>query len=323
MTFTQFIQAGKKAIEIELKAIAELEHRLDEKFGRACELIVQTSGKVIVTGMGKSGHIGKKIAASLASTGTPAFFVHPGEAIHGDLGMISANDLVIAISNSGSNSEIIQILPALKRRGVDIIALTGNLKSPLALHAKVTLDTSVAQEACPLDLAPTASTTVTLVMGDALVVALLHARGFTAEDFAMSHPGGKLGKTLLTHVEDIMQTGSNLPLVPQDATLDQALTEMTKKSLGMTGIVDDQGRLIGIYTDGDLRRSLLRNIQIQNERIETHMTKNPHSIESGALAATAVKFMEDKNINGLFVVDKEKRPVGAFNMLNVLHAGLR
>ena len=322
MTTYSFIQSGKKAIEIEIKAAQSLLERLRQEFHTACELILQTKGRVIVTGMGKSGHIGKKIAASLASTGTPAFFVHPGEAVHGDLGMIKSEDTIIAISNSGNNLEIVQILPLLKRLGTEIIAITGNLESPLAQHSTVALDASVTQEACPLDLAPTASTTVTLMLGDALVVALLDARGFTAEDFALSHPGGKLGRTLLTRVDDIMVSGDALPIVQSGVSLEAALLEMTQQSLGMTGIVNNQNQLIGIYTDGDLRRSLVNHVNIQNEVIDQHMTPNPRYIAEGTLAATAVKFMQDHNINGLFVLDREKRPVGAFNMLNVLHAGL-
>jgi len=322
MSQSHFLKAAKRAIKIEIEAVEALHQRLGAEFELACRSILDTKGRVIVTGMGKSGHIGKKIAASLASTGTPAFFIHPGEAVHGDLGMVTDSDIIIAISNSGSNSEIIQILPSIKRRGIPIIAFTGNSTSPLAQHALVVLNTGVAQEACPLNLAPTASTTVTLVMGDALTVALLEARGFTAEDFALSHPGGRLGRTLLTRVEDIMQTNDALPLVQSGSNVAQALTEMTKKSLGMTGIVNRQGFLIGVYTDGDLRRTLSQTIQINDEIIDTHMTKAPKSIQAGALAATAVKFMQDHNINGLFVVDTEHRPVGAFNMLNVLHAGL-
>lgn len=322
MNSLDFIASGKKAIQIELDAINALFDRVGEPFAQACSLILNSPGRVVVTGMGKSGHVGKKIAASLASTGTPSFFVHPAEAIHGDLGMITPDDIVIGISNSGNNTEILQILPTLKRRGIKIIAMTGNLGSPLAEHAQVSLNIGVEQEACPLNLAPTASTTTTMVMGDALVVALLEARGFTPEEFAMSHPGGKLGRSLLIRVEDIMVSGDKLPIVQSGALLDDVLREMTQKALGMTGVVNESGQLIGIYTDGDLRRTLQKNINIPTAIVDEHMTVNPKSLESGILAATAVKFMQDNNINGLFVTDKNKKPVGAFNMLNVLHAGL-
>lgn len=322
MQTDNFIKSGKQAIEIELQAGAALNERIGVSFHHACELMLTTKGRVIVTGMGKSGHIGNKIAASLASTGTPAFFVHPAEAVHGDLGMIKSEDTVIAISNSGNNLEIVQILPVLKRLGTKIIAITGDLQSPLAQHADISLDASVSKEACPLDLAPTASTTVALLLGDALTVALLDARGFTAEDFAMSHPGGKLGRTLLIRVSDIMHKGEALPIVTSGVSLSVALEEMTRKSLGMTGIVDANGVLVGIFTDGDLRRSLTQPMNIQTERVDDHMTRKPKHLTEGELAASAIKFMQDNNINGLFVLDSNDRPVGAFNMLDLLNAGL-
>ena len=282
----------------------------------ACE------GRIVVTGMGKSGHIGGKIAATLASTGSPAFFVHPGEASHGDLGMITPKDVVIALSNSGNTSEILTIIPIIKRFGVPLISMAGNAQSTLATEANVNLDVSVAQEACPHGLAPTSSTTVALVMGDALAVALLQARGFTPEDFALSHPGGSLGRRLLCHVSDIMHKGDKTPKVGKQATVSQALLEMTRKGLGMTAIVDDQDQLLGIYTDGDLRRSLDKNIDIHTSPIETVMTANCKTADEHDLAVEALKLMDDFNINGILVTDKNNKLIGALNMHDLLRAGV-
>ena len=313
---------GRQVVSIEVAEITALLQHIDEDFDRACELILNCTGRVVVTGMGKSGHIGGKIAATLASTGTPAFFVHPGEASHGDLGMITRNDVVIALSNSGNTAEITTIIPILKRFGVPLISMTGDASSTLAQEADINLDVGVSKEACPHDLAPTSSTTVALVMGDALAVALLQARGFTAEDFALSHPGGSLGKRLLLHVGDIMHKDDRIPRVRAEATVSQALLEMSKKGLGMTGIVDEQNRLLGIYTDGDLRRSLDRNIDVHQTRIDQVMTSNCRTATAQTLAATMVKEMDEHNINGLLVVDEDNRLIGAFNMHDILRAGI-
>jgi arabinose-5-phosphate isomerase len=272
--------------------------------------------------MGKSGHIGGKIAATLASTGTPAFFVHPGEAQHGDLGMIQPQDVVIAISNSGETGEILTILPIIKRMGAKLIALTGNPKSSLAQQADAHLDAGVAKEACPLNLAPTSSTTAALALGDALAVALLKTRNFTPEDFARSHPGGKLGRRLLLYVRDVMHSGARIPLVPDTASLREALLEMTGKGLGMTGVLDGAGKLAGIYTDGDLRRTLSKGADVYNAKISEVMTRNPKTCRADQLAAEIVQFMEQSNINGLMVVDAENRVQGALNMHDLLRAGV-
>jgi len=323
MTDSSSLQAHARAvIELEAQAVAALAARINADFARACELILACRGRVVVTGMGKSGHIGGKIAATLASTGTPAFFVHPGEAQHGDLGMIQPVDVVIAISNSGETGEILTILPIIKRMGAKLIAMTGNAKSSLARQADVHLDAGVEKEACPHNLAPTTSTTVTLALGDALAVALLKSRGFTAEDFARSHPGGKLGRRLLLYVRDVMHSGERVPLVPETASLQDALLEMTGKGLGMTGVRDARGKLTGIYTDGDLRRTLSTNIDIYKAKIADVMVRNPKTIGADVLAAEAVAFMESKNINGLIVVDGEHRAIGAFNMQDLLRAGV-
>lgn len=322
MTQSSSIEIARRTIQIEQKALSALEARLDHTFDEAMSILLATKGRVIVTGMGKSGHIGKKIAASLASTGTPAFFVHPAEAIHGDLGMIAENDSVIAISYSGSSEEILQILPAIKRKGIPVIVMTGDQNSPLAKHSQVTLNIHVDQEACSLDLAPTSSTTVTLVLGDALTIALLEAKGFTAEDFALSHPGGKLGKKLLTRVEDIMAMSEELPIIQAGASLEATLKLITQKSLGMAGIVNSKQELIGVYTDGDLRRTLAKDVQFRDAIVDDHMTLQPKTISIGTLAATAAKFMQDHSINGLFVTNNHNQVVGAFNMMNLLNAGI-
>jgi len=313
---------GLAVVETENRAITALAQRINEDFVRACELMLGCQGRVVVLGMGKSGHIGGKIAATLASTGTPAFFVHPGEASHGDLGMITPKDVVLAISYSGNTGEILLLLPMLKRLGVNLISLTGKADSPLAKAADVNIDVSVAQEACPLNLAPTASTTATLVMGDALAIALLEARGFTDADFALSHPGGTLGRRLLLHVADIMHTGADIPVVSADTPLRDALLEMTRKRLGMTAIADGDGRLLGIFTDGDLRRTLDRDVDVRSACIADVMTKNCKTIFADVLAAEAVRLMETHKINALVVVDDHERIVGALNMHDLLRAGV-
>ena len=317
-----FRKLGSEVVSIELAEITALQTRIDENFANACELLLGCKGRIVVTGMGKSGHIGGKIAATLASTGSPAFFVHPGEASHGDLGMITKNDIVIALSNSGNTAEIATIIPILKRFGVPLISMTGDKNSTLATEANINLDVSVSKEACPHDLAPTSSTTVALVMGDALAVALLQARGFTAEDFALSHPGGSLGKRLLLHVSDIMHTEDRIPKVLENATVSEALLEMSKKGLGMTAIVDEQDKVLGLYTDGDLRRSLDKNIDVHSAAISDVMTKNCRTTTAGELAASIVKLMDDHGINGLLVVDENNILVGAFNMHDILRAGI-
>lgn len=317
-----FQQLGREAIKTELAEINALQTRIDESFANACQLLLECKGRIVVTGMGKSGHIGGKIAATLASTGSPAFFVHPGEASHGDLGMITKNDIVLALSNSGNTAEISTIIPILKRFGVPLISMTGDKNSILATQADINLDVSVSKEACPHDLAPTSSTTVALVMGDALAVAMLQARGFTPEDFALSHPGGSLGRRLLLHVSDIMHTDDRVPRVPETATISQALLEMSKKGLGMTAITDENNTLLGLYTDGDLRRSLDKNIDVHKASISDVMTKNCRTTKADELAASVVKTMEDFGINGLLVTDENNKLIGAFNMHDVLRAGI-
>lgn len=321
-TDQDFRTSALRAIRIETKAIEALESRIDEGFTRACEVIMQCKGRVVVTGMGKSGHIGNKIAATLASTGTPAFFVHPGEASHGDLGMITSQDVVIAISNSGNTSEVVTILPLIKRMGAPLISMTGNHDSVLSREAVANLDVSVEAEACPLGLAPTSSTTATLVMGDALAVALLEARGFSAEDFAFSHPGGTLGRRLLLHVSDIMHTGDRIPVVTEGTTLSGALLEISRKGLGMTTVVDAKGQLTGVFTDGDLRRTLDKSVDIHNTVIEQVMTRNGKTIAADQLAAEALKIMEDMKINALPVTGDNGELVGAINMHDLLRAGV-
>lgn len=317
-----FIDLGRQVLDIEQAAIAGLYPALDEHFSSACQLMMDCTGKVIVIGMGKSGHIGGKIAATLASTGTPAFFVHPGEASHGDLGMVSANDVVLAISNSGETAELLGLIPVLKRLGVQLIALTGKPASTLAKLADVHISIAVEQEACPLGLAPTASTTATLVMGDALAVALLNARGFSADDFALSHPGGSLGKRLLLRLEDLMHSGERVPRVHTEATISEALLEMSRKGLGMTAVVNGDNQLQGIFTDGDLRRILDHRVDIHQTAIAEVMTRKPVTANTNMLAAQALKIMEDKKINGLFVMDEQHRPIGALNMHDLLRAGV-
>ncbi|ASG66571.1 KpsF/GutQ family sugar-phosphate isomerase [Idiomarina sp. X4] len=317
-----FRQLGQQVLDIEKQAIEGLYEYLDDNFDAACQTLFNCKGRVIVTGMGKSGHIGGKIAATLASTGTPSFFVHPGEASHGDLGMVAAQDVVIAISNSGETSEVLNILPVIKRLGVPLIAMTGKPESTLARLADTHVCIAVAQEACPLGLAPTASTTATLVMGDALAVALLNARGFTADDFALSHPGGSLGKRLLLRLHDIMHTGERIPLVSETDIIRDALLEMSRKGLGMTAITDTQGRLAGIFTDGDLRRILDNQVDVHSTSIADVMTRSCTTANADMLAAEALKLMQDRKINGLIITDHEGRPCGAMNMHDLLQAGV-
>jgi arabinose-5-phosphate isomerase len=319
---TQMIELGRAVIETEAAAVSALIPRLDTEFAQACHYLLHCRGRIVVIGMGKSGHIGNKLAATLASTGSPAFFVHPGEASHGDLGMITPEDVVLALSNSGETGELLVILPLLKRLGVPLIALTGKPQSTLARESEVHIDVSVDKEACPLGLAPTSSTTAALVMGDALAVALLQARGFTAKDFALSHPGGSLGRRLLLHVRDIMHTGESLPSVGLEASLHQALEVMSVKGLGMTAVIDQEERVAGIYTDGDLRRTLNQPVDIHQVRVSDVMTRNCKSVFPELLAAEALQMMEESKINGLLVVDGEQRLIGAFNMHDLLRAGV-
>ena len=313
---------GMAVIETETKSVSSLLSRIDTDFVKACQYMLACEGRIVVIGMGKSGHIGSKIAATLASTGSPAFFVHPGEASHGDLGMITKKDVVLVISNSGETEEILTILPLIKRLGVPLITLTGNPSSTLARAADTNIDISVEQEACPLGLAPTSSTTTTLVMGDALAISLLETRGFTAEDFARSHPGGRLGRRLLLLIKDIMHTGDDIPCVHESAILSEALVEMTKKGLGMTAVVDDKQRLTGIFTDGDLRRALDRRVDVHEEIISSVMTRNCKTITPDLLAAEALRLMDKHKINALIVVNDDNTPAGALNMHDLLKAGV-
>lgn len=322
MTQDLILQAGRRTVLMETEAVAALENRIDDAFKRACELILQCRGRAIVTGMGKSGHIGRKIAATLASTGTPSFFVHPGEASHGDLGMITRDDLVIAISNSGSSAEVLTLLPLLKRLGIPMISMAGKADSPLAQAADVHLDISVETEACPLGLAPTSSTTVTLVMGDALAVALLEARGFTAEDFAFSHPGGALGRRLLLKVEDVMHAGDELPQVEPQTLLSKALLEMTSKGFGMTTVVDAKGTLLGVFTDGDLRRVIDHKVELDTATMADVMSRRPKTVSADTLAAEALRIMEDNKITALVVEDDARHPIGLLHMHDILRAGV-
>lgn len=320
MDSDQLIAMGRRVIDIEADAVTALRERIDERFAAACRLFYDCRGRVIVTGMGKSGHVGGKIAATLASTGTPAFFVHPGEASHGDLGMVTGTDVVLALSNSGETAEILTILPLIKRLGVPLVAMTGKPGSTLAVRADVHIDVAVALEACPLDLAPTSSTTAALAMGDALAIALLEAREFTAEDFARSHPGGSLGKRLLVRLADVMHQGDDVPAVTDTTTLREALLEMTRKRLGMTAVTDAEGRLTGLFTDGDLRRALDADVDVRTTPIHAVMTPDPRTAPAEMLAAEALRMMEIEQINGLLVVDDEQRPIGALNMRDLLLA---
>ena len=315
-------KSGLTVIQVETQAVAALANRINDNFVIACKLMFNCKGRVVVTGMGKSGHIAGKIAATLASTGTPAFFVHSGEVSHGDLGMITRQDVVLALSNSGETEEVLTILPIIKRLGVPLIAMTGNPASALAKFATIHINVAVEQEACPLGLAPTSSTTAALVMGDALAVSLLEARGFTRDDFALSHPGGSLGKRLLLMVSDIMHVGEKIPSVPESALISHALLEMTEKKLGMTTIVDADNRVTGIFTDGDLRRMLSRNLDVHKIAITEVMTLNCIVILADILAAEAMQIMEQKKINALIVVDEQHRAVGALNMHDLVRAGI-
>jgi arabinose-5-phosphate isomerase len=317
-----FKQLAQNVISIEQQAIAELTRFIDDDFELACQLMFNCKGRVIVVGMGKSGHIGGKIAATLASTGTPSFFVHPGEASHGDLGMITSADVVLTISNSGETGEVLAIIPVIKRIGAKLISMTGNPTSTLAKLGDTHVCVQVSQEACPLGLAPTSSTTATLVMGDALAVALLNARGFTADDFALSHPGGSLGKRLLLRLTDIMHAGERLPHISDSAKIKDALVEMSLKGLGMTAIVDSNNVLVGLFTDGDLRRILDDQVDIHQDSIRSVMTTSPFVATQDMLAAEALKIMEDRKINGLIIVNNDNQPIGAMNMHDLLTSGV-
>jgi arabinose-5-phosphate isomerase len=313
---------GRDVLDIEAAAVLALRDRIGPAFVDACRFCLACRGRVVVTGMGKSGHVAGKIAATLASTGTPAFFVHPGEASHGDLGMITATDVVLAISNSGETPEILTILPLIKRLGVPLIAMTGRPESTLATTADAHLDVGVDKEACPLNLAPTASTTATLAMGDALAVALLNSRGFTREDFAFSHPGGQLGRRLLLHVRDIMRTGDRIPKVSPELAVSEGLFEISRKGLGMTAVVDADDQVLGIYTDGDLRRTLDARRDLTTTPIHEVMTRNVKTVRGGMLAAEAVRLMETHAITALLVVDDAGRLIGAFNVHDLLQSGV-
>ena len=321
-TKDQILALASEVLDIEARAVDGLRARLDDSFLQACRLCLDTPGRIVVAGMGKSGHISRKIAATLASTGTPAFFVHPGEASHGDLGMITAQDVLLAISYSGETDEIVTILPLVRRMGAKLIAMTGKPGSTLAKAADAHLDVSVAEEACPLNLAPTASTTATLAMGDALAVALLKLRGFTAEDFAMSHPSGSLGKKLLLRVADVMQSGDAMPAVAPDVPLTDGLMEMTQKGLGMTAIVAADNQILGVFTDGDLRRSLDAGVDVRKTRMEEVMHTNCKTIAADVLAAEAVIVMEENKITSLLVADDDNKLLGALNVHDLFRAGI-
>ncbi len=322
MSTEALIARGQEVLTIERDALTALTERIDADFARACELMLACQGRVVVTGMGKSGHIGNKIAATLASTGTPAFFLHPGEASHGDLGMITPTDVVIGLSYSGETAELLTLIPLIKRQGVPLISMSGRPESSLARESDVHLNVAVAKEACPLNLAPTASSTATLAMGDALAVALLDARGFTAEDFARSHPGGSLGRRLLVHVRDVMHSDGDVPKVRLGAPLAEALMEVTRKGMGMTAVVDEQDHIVGIFTDGDLRRTLDRNADMHNTLIDEVMSPGPKTIDADQLAAEAVAMMQHHSITALLVADHNKQLQGALHMHDLLRAGV-
>ncbi len=316
-----YLDSARRTLALESAAVANLTTQLDESFAAACELCLNCRGRVVVTGMGKSGHIGHKIAATLASTGTPSFFMHPAEASHGDLGMLTKQDVVLALSNSGSTAEILTLLPLIKRLGVPLISLTGDPASPLAEASDAHLCVAVTEEACPLNLAPTASTTAALAMGDALAISLLEARGFSHEDFAFSHPGGALGRKLLLKVDDIMHRGDAMPRVERNARISDALLEMTAKRLGFTTVLDEAGRLVGVFSDGDLRRALEQGRSLTDCHIEQLMTQGGTTLSAGALAAEAVRLMQEKRINAIVITD-EHLPVGVLNMHDLLQAGV-
>ena len=317
-----FLAAGLRTIDIEQATLTALKGQLDSLFTDACKLMLRCEGRVIVTGMGKSGHIGNKIAATLASTGTPAFFVHPGEASHGDLGMFTGKDVVLALSNSGETAEVVTILPLIKRMGAPLISMTSNPESTLSKCADVNLHLPVEREACPHNLAPTSSTTAQLVMGDALAIALLEARGFSPEDFAFSHPGGSLGRQLLLRVDDIMHSGNEIPQVTITTPIHKALMEVTQKRLGMTAVTNDKGELLGIFTDGDLRRTLDLGVDLKNTAIAEVMTLGGTTIKVGSLAAEALKIMQERKINALLITDEQGKLAGALNMHDLLKAGV-
>ena len=316
------IESAKRTIAIERQAVEQLGQRIDDSFSKAVDLLASVDGRVIVSGMGKSGHIGNKIAATLASTGTPAQFVHPAEAYHGDMGMVTRSDAALLMSNSGTTSEITALLPLLKRLSIPIIAMTGNASSTLATAADVHLNIGVSEEACPLDLAPTASTTANLVMGDALAIALLEQRGFTAEDFAFTHPGGALGRRLLTRVSDVLVTGNDVPRVTTDTSLADALMEISAKGLGMSTVIDGKGHLLGIFTDGDLRRALEQNHDLSTTQVGSVMSSGAKTIDANALAAEAVTRMENDSISALIVVDEHSKVTGVVQLLALLKAGI-
>lgn len=319
---TNFKKVAQNVLAIEAEAIEAISSRLDDQFVAACKTILDCQGRLIVVGIGKSGHIGNKIAATFASTGTPAFFVHPSEASHGDLGMITPKDVVLAISNSGETPEILTILPIIKRMGVKLISLCGNNKSSIAKHSDAILDSGVEKEACPLNLAPTTSTTATLALGDALAMAVLEAREFDENDFARSHPGGALGRRLLLYVEDIMHKGDSIPLVSESTTLEEALVQMSQKVLGITGVINDQKKLVGVFTDGDLRRSLTNDSLAKDKPISALMTRNPYCANKNMLAAELLRNMQKKTISGVIVLDDDDNIVGALNMQDLLRAGV-
>jgi arabinose-5-phosphate isomerase len=314
------LHMAREALDIEAQALLAMKDRLDERFVQAMQLVLNAKGRVVVTGMGKSGHVGTKIAATLASTGTPAMFMHPGEASHGDLGMIQPNDVVLGLSNSGESDELVAILPVIKRLGVPLIAMTGGLQSSLARHANVVLDTGVAKEACPLNLAPTASTTAQMAMGDALAVALLDARGFKPEDFARSHPGGSLGRRLLTHVSDIMRKGDEVPRVLPEASFSELMQEMSRKGLGATSVVNAQGQVLGVFTDGDLRRLIEKGLDLRQLQASDVMHANPRTLRDDALAAEAADLMEAHRITSVLVVNAQGELVGAINTNDLMRA---
>jgi len=322
LTSERLLELAETVLDIESRAIHQVSARLDDSFVAACRLCLETEGRVVVTGMGKSGHIGGKIAATLASTGTPSFFMHPAEASHGDLGMITRHDLLMAVSYSGETREVVTILPLVKRMGAKLLSLTGKPDSTLGRAADVHLDISVSEEACPLNLAPTASTTATLAMGDALAVALLESRGFTAEDFALSHPSGSLGRRLLLRVSDVMHTGTEIPQVRESVGLRDGLLEMTQKSLGLTAVVDDHGKLQGVFTDGDLRRALDAGIDVHTTDMRSIMHRDCKVTSPDVLAAEAVRVLEENKITSLLVVDDDNHLVGALNIHDLFRAGM-
>ena len=322
MDIEKVCEFGRQVIEIEARMIKSLTHRIDHHFAKACQYLHDCQGRIVVMGVGKSGHVSKKIAATFASTGSPSFFIHPSEARHGDIGMITKLDVILALSNSGESEEIIDILPSIKRIGIPIVSLTGKPQSTLAKAATVNIDVSVEQEACPLGLAPTSSTTAALVMGDALAMALLEKRGFTKNDFALSHPGGTLGRRLLLTVNEIMHKNDNVPMISSKSTLKDALVEMTRKKLGMTTIINELKELIGVFTDGDVRRALDQNIDIHHTSIDKIMSKNPKTISANLLAAEALNMMEQFKITSLIVANELKQPIGIVHIHDILNAGV-